>query len=148
MDPLIWFWVAIAQTISINIYGRDGHRTTDCQNQSWKNRDGDYDGGNISPPIKNRSMVVRGGFWYWWEDIDTGLEVQIDRYIERESICGSPWTKTARPEVHVVLPRWAAPLGSTSVVLHLVHRPHRPLHVLHSHKALVQRQVVPHCVLT
>lgn len=33
------------------------------------------------------------------------------------------------------------------VELHLVHRPHRALHVLHAHEALVQRQVVADRVL-
>lgn len=33
------------------------------------------------------------------------------------------------------------------VELHLVHRPHRALHVLHAHEAFVQRQVVTDCIL-
>lgn len=33
------------------------------------------------------------------------------------------------------------------LVLHLVYRPHRPLHVLHAHKALVQAEVVADSVL-
>ena len=33
------------------------------------------------------------------------------------------------------------------VVLHIVHRPHGPLHILHTLEAFVQRQVVAHSVL-
>lgn len=39
------------------------------------------------------------------------------------------------------------PLGSPPLVLHLIHCPHRPFHVLHAHKTLVQAQVVAHRVL-
>lgn len=39
-------------------------------------------------------------------------------------------------------------LRAALVELHLVHRPHGALHVLHAHEALVERQVVSHRVLT
>lgn len=39
------------------------------------------------------------------------------------------------------------PLGSPPLVLLLIHRPHRTFHVLHTHEALVQAQVVAHRVL-
>lgn len=39
-------------------------------------------------------------------------------------------------------------LRAALVELHLVHRPHRALHVLHAHEALVQREVVTHRVLS
>lgn len=38
-------------------------------------------------------------------------------------------------------------LGSPPLVLHLVHRPHGAFHILHTHKTLVQAQVVAYCVL-
>ena len=51
---------------------------------------------------------------------------------------GLPW----------VLPCTAASLWPPPMVLHLVHRPHGALHILHPHEALVEREIVTNCVLT
>lgn len=54
--------------------------------------------------------------------------------------------KGATERVGGCLPREGA-LGPAFVKLDLVHRPNSTLDILDAHKALVQRQIVPHCVL-
>ena len=46
------------------------------------------------------------------------------------------------------LPCRTSSLRAATVVLHLVHRPHSTLYVLHAHKALMQGEVVSHSVLS
>ena len=57
MDPLLWFRVAIAQTISIYMDGTDTGRQT-VKIKAERIEIEIMMGGNISPPIKNRLMVV------------------------------------------------------------------------------------------
>ena len=45
------------------------------------------------------------------------------------------------------LPCGTASLRTPPVVLNLVNSPNSPLHILHSHKAFMEAEVVSHCIL-